>query len=250
LKGIPVAKATPARRQENFADAQGVYGSEPSVHFAAQRGSNPRSDILDAAAFCFADQGFAKTSIDDVARQLSATKGMIYHHFRSKNDLFFAVHRRGMDINFEAIAPFRNTDGSALTRLARIGYAHAVTMMAEQAFQRTVSQGVLMHQTGSTTAAQRKTLAELIDIRDRYEAVFREAIGEAVAEEKLGSVDLSITVKCFLAVLNGTIFWYSPRHENPKAEQHQIAINLITYALGGLGAELPENAIQFSGENT
>ena len=51
--------------------------------------SEPRQAILDAAALCFMERGFNATSIDDIARRLSATKGMVYHYFSSKAELFF-----------------------------------------------------------------------------------------------------------------------------------------------------------------
>ena len=41
--------------------------------------------ILDAAARAFATHGVDQTSIDDVARDLDATKCKIYHHFGSKS---------------------------------------------------------------------------------------------------------------------------------------------------------------------
>ena len=78
------------------------------------------------------------TSIDVVARSLGATKGMIYHHYPSKTDLFIAVYSRGMDINFEAVEPFLG-DEQPVRRLENMARAHAVTMMAQQAFQRTVA---------------------------------------------------------------------------------------------------------------
>ena len=48
-----------------------------------------RTEILDAAAVCFSKTGFSATSINDIADQLTATKGMVYHHYRSKAELFF-----------------------------------------------------------------------------------------------------------------------------------------------------------------
>ena len=52
-----------------------------------------RSAILEAAARCFHERGYAATSIDDVARALNSTKGRIYHHFESKADLFAEIGR-------------------------------------------------------------------------------------------------------------------------------------------------------------
>ncbi len=51
--------------------------------------NSPRDTILDASARCFMEHGFKATSIDDIARRLGATKGMVYHYFDSKSDLFF-----------------------------------------------------------------------------------------------------------------------------------------------------------------
>ncbi|HEY6429985.1 MAG TPA: helix-turn-helix domain-containing protein [Acidimicrobiales bacterium] len=47
--------------------------------------------LLDSAAACFLEQGFAATSLDAVATRARVTKGAIYHHFASKRDLFEAV---------------------------------------------------------------------------------------------------------------------------------------------------------------
>jgi len=196
-------------------------------------------EILSAAANCFEEQGFAATSIDDVARRLSATKGMIYHHFRSKTDLFFEVYRRGMELNFAAIRPHAEGSGSALIRLAKMSFAHSIVLMVEQAFQRVLMQGVLMHQQGATTAAQRETLEELIDNRNAYESVFREAIEATADELNLNISDSSLASKSYLAVLNSTVNWYTPRDADSENERMSITRDLVAYALRGIGAEMP-----------
>ena len=201
-----------------------------------------RADILIAAAECFREQGYSATSIDDVARKLGATKGMIYHHFRSKTDLFFAVYRRGMEINFDAVRPFADGGGSDIARLGKMAMAHAIVLMAQQAFQRVLAQGVAMHQQGSTTAAQRETLVELIDIRNSYETMFRSAIADALMEAGVEQSDLSLASKSFLAVLNSTVFWYHPRDDDPHLEQEALARELVIYAMRGLGLDCPNEA--------
>lgn len=188
-----------------------------------------------AAAECFKERGFAATSIDDVARSLGATKGMIYHHYPSKTDLFFAVYRQGMRINFAAIEPHLKEDIPAITRLERMAHAHALTMMQAQAFQRTVSQGVFMHQTGATTLAQRETLRTLIAERDRYETMFSRAIEEALRADSRELSDISVATKIFLTVLNSTVHWYHPRAKDAQSEQNELANQQVTFALQGLG---------------
>lgn len=50
-----------------------------------------RSRILAAAARVFAERGFDRSSIDEVAAAAGLTKGAVYWHFKSKDELFFAL---------------------------------------------------------------------------------------------------------------------------------------------------------------
>jgi AcrR family transcriptional regulator len=55
--------------------------------------------LVDSAAACFYESGFAATSLDQVAARARVTKGAIYHHFASKRDLFMAVLERQEEIS-------------------------------------------------------------------------------------------------------------------------------------------------------
>ena len=195
-----------------------------------------REAILAAAADCFCEQGFAAASIDDVAHALSATKGMVYHHFRSKTDLFLSVYERGMDINARAVRPQREAHHEMPTqRLAAMGFSHAVAMMAHRAYQRVLLQGVTMHQTGATTAVQRDTLAQLMEVRDDYEAMFRQAVAACEPPE-----ETDFATRSFLTVLNGPVFWYSPQDEDAVGERRTIAARITTMAMRSLGLAVPD----------
>jgi AcrR family transcriptional regulator len=50
-----------------------------------------RTAIVDAAVALFAADGFAKTSMDAIARSARVTKGAVYHHFQDKAELFEAA---------------------------------------------------------------------------------------------------------------------------------------------------------------
>ena len=200
-----------------------------------------RVDILAAAAQCFRELGFSATSIDDVARRLGATKGMVYHHFRSKTDLFFEVYRSAMAINEAAIAPHLASSASAEEKLAKMAFAHARVLMEQQAYQRVLLQGFSWHKQGATTAAQRETLDELIASSASYEATFRQAIAAAAKASGLEVSDPALATKSFLAVLNSTVYWYAPRGDNPAREQARLARELVCFAMRGLGCAIPDN---------
>jgi AcrR family transcriptional regulator len=49
------------------------------------------SELAEAALQLFCKQGYFVTSIDDIARFAGATKGAVYHHYGSKEELFEAA---------------------------------------------------------------------------------------------------------------------------------------------------------------
>src|SRR5690606_14145097 len=113
-------------------------------------------EILDVAAQCFMEMGFQGTSIDDVARRLGATKGRIYHYYRSKTDLFFDVHREGMRRLNNAVHAAMQKDATGRETLHAMLEAHALTMLQNIAYLAVVVQGVHMHRLGATTLVQRQ----------------------------------------------------------------------------------------------
>ena len=57
----------------------------------ADRIEATRSAIVTAAADLFARQGYAATSVDEIAAAAGVAKGAVYHHFESKERLFETV---------------------------------------------------------------------------------------------------------------------------------------------------------------
>jgi AcrR family transcriptional regulator len=55
-----------------------------------------RPEILDAALAVFADLGFQRATLQDVADRAGVTKGALYHYFASKEQLFIELMRERM----------------------------------------------------------------------------------------------------------------------------------------------------------
>jgi AcrR family transcriptional regulator len=64
-----------------------------------------KKQILDAALVCFLQFGYAKTSMDDVARKANLSRPLIYLKFKSKQDLL-----RGIYVDFMESAIKRAED--------------------------------------------------------------------------------------------------------------------------------------------
>lgn len=194
-----------------------------------------RADILGAAATCFMERGYTATSIDEVASMLGSTKGRIYHHFRSKADLFAGVFRAGMEMNYAAIEPLRAVPGKAAERWRHMAFAHVMQMITTKPFQRTVWMGVEMHLRGATTPQQRNVFSELIRFRSDYGDIFRKEIRQARQEGDFDFEDLSISNQIMFMTLNSPIFWYAPREGETRADIEKLAQIVVTTAWRGLG---------------
>ncbi len=58
----------------------------------SQHAEATRRAVLDAARSLFGRQGYAQTSVDEIADAARVTKGAVYHHFAGKEALFRAVY--------------------------------------------------------------------------------------------------------------------------------------------------------------
>ncbi len=62
-----------------------------------------RENILQTAAMLFADQGFARTDVAQIAKRAGVAKGSIYNYFESKEDLYLYVCRDGIERSRQAV---------------------------------------------------------------------------------------------------------------------------------------------------
>ena len=86
------AMPSPTTQPEVGAAARGPAGDQRRTQ--AERSATTTEQLISAARRLFAEKGFPATSIDDIVREAGVTRGAMYHHFASKEDLFEAVFNR------------------------------------------------------------------------------------------------------------------------------------------------------------
>lgn len=64
--------------------------------------------ILDAATGLFVEKGYEHTSLQDIINETKLSKGAIYHHFSSKEEIFEAIFHRIGEENSVALAKIRD----------------------------------------------------------------------------------------------------------------------------------------------
>lgn len=60
-----------------------------------------RNEIIDKAAVLFETNGYNKTTINDILREVNIAKGTFYYYFKSKEEVMDAIMDRFMEIGIE-----------------------------------------------------------------------------------------------------------------------------------------------------
>ncbi len=67
------------------------------------KASETRNYIIDKSYCLFLCRSYEAVSISDISKAIGFTKGALYHHFSSKQDLFKAVIDRHLDMRIKAV---------------------------------------------------------------------------------------------------------------------------------------------------
>lgn len=186
-------------------------------------------EIVAAAARCFMYQGYDRTTINEIAAELGCTKGRIYHHFRSKSEIFFSVYRQAMQYCLDAAEPIVELALPASERLRRLCEAHALLMIETLSFQRSIKQWLELYLRRMRSEDERETFRELLELRDTYEALFRRVLRDGIADGTLLVPDVSLASRTMLSALNGIPDWYRqrPDGEAPVSIARKTAALLV-----------------------
>ncbi len=77
--------------------------------------------ILDVATRLFAEKGYDRTSLQDIINETKLSKGAIYHHFSSKEDILEAIFDRIGEENTAVLAKVRDDkEVNGLEKLRKI----------------------------------------------------------------------------------------------------------------------------------
>jgi len=198
-----------------------------------QRASS--AEILDAASRAFARRGYSATSIDDIADELGCTKGRIYHYFRSKGDVFMAIHHRAMTWALDAVAPAAERgDLSAAERLRLIVKGH-VTHMVEHSSYMSPAEFVNEINLAREGRSKDASVDEIFGMRRRFEAYFEQVIADGITSGEFRKCDAKLTAKAILGATNWMSVWFQvgSSADTPK-RRAAIAEEFSAFAVAGM----------------
>jgi AcrR family transcriptional regulator len=196
--------------------------------------------ILDAAAEEFMGAGFDATSIDDIARRVGQTKGLIYYHFRSKVEIFHAVYERAIAMLIDHVAPHATAPAPGIQRLQRMAKAHLVDLISRLAYHDVLRQGTEQRLRLRLTEDQRQALIALTHRRDEYESLFRKVIADGIVDGSVRQLPVTVAARTLIGALNAVNLWYhyaqeqSPNGNDDVNELTSVISDLLVRGFGQL----------------
>jgi TetR/AcrR family transcriptional regulator, cholesterol catabolism regulator len=159
--------------------------------------------ILDAAAELFCRQGYAATSVAEVAEAAGLLKGSVYHYIRTKEDLLAAIveeaHRGTGLLGEELLA----ADLPAAEKLRTLIERHL------RGTEKNLTRVQVLYREFSTLPRER--FAAVLERRDTYEHAVRELVRQGQDEGAFAAhLDPRLTAAAVLATLNSVQVWFRP----------------------------------------
>jgi AcrR family transcriptional regulator len=185
-------------------------------------GNHPRrEELIAAAAKIFSARGYQGASLREICAAAGILAGSMYHHFRSKEDLFVSVHAQGFLHLNEVVDRALEGKTEPWDRLEAAIGAH-LTELVERTDVVAVTSASLFHVESSRL--QRRLNRE----REAYELRFRKLIQ---ALPLPADVDRSLLRLTLLGAINWTRVWYRPGKRTPPQIAHHLVSSILRQRL-------------------
>ena len=184
-----------------------------------------RQEILRTAARLFQQRGYDATSMNDVAAALKLSKGGLYHHFQSKDEILFEIMNHAMDITQQRVLDPVRGIADPEERLRALIRLHIEVVLSPRDREITV----MLHENHPLPPGLRKR----INARKKEYIHFVESLMAEVqrARQARGGVSPRAAAFALLGMINWIYQWYKP--EGELQAQHLVP-QFTTLVLEGI----------------
>jgi len=185
--------------------------------------------ILDAAESLFVDQGFLKTSVDQIADKAEVSVGTVYFYFKNKEALLSDLFDKSLFLLRSILGKKFETAPTPIMGMEMAGHAffdEFCTRHAQNAmilFREAVSQGQHME-------SRRKKMSQAIAI-DLSHAI--ERLGRESGHNFTSPESPLVFAHCILGVYEKLAFHYLTEPRSPE-QKKAMAQNAVEFTLGGV----------------
>ncbi|HWW16256.1 MAG TPA: TetR/AcrR family transcriptional regulator [Candidatus Dormibacteraeota bacterium] len=192
-----------------------------------------RQEILRTAARLFQQRGYDATSMNDVAAALKLSKGGLYHHFQSKDEILYEIMNHAMEITEERVLnPVRGI-ADPEERLRALIRLHIEVVLSARDREITV----MLHENHPLPPALRKRInsrkKDYIHFLENLMAEVQKEVQKRVQRESSRRVSPRAAAFALLGMINWIYQWYKPEGE---LQAQNLAPQFTDLIFGGIFA--------------
>jgi AcrR family transcriptional regulator len=183
------------------------------------------TQILEAARTCFIEKGYFATKMDEIAGQAGLSKGGVYFHFESKQDIFHTLVEREYERTKTFLESVAVEEGDFATKIMHIA-GHFTSIFESSDNPRFVV--VIMEM-----SLRDDDIAQLFtQMQQSYLDKMAEMITWGIAQGELREVDAEATSFLLKSLLDGIQLAYT--HAHTIASPERIVTSGLDMVLKGL----------------
>lgn len=186
-----------------------------------------RSAILRHSAAMFAQNGYDRTSMAEVAAACGVSKALLYHYYVSKETLLFDILRTHLQDLIDSVVAIDRT----LTPRARL--RALIGAVLESYRDADDEHKIKLNEIGKLTAPRRR---ELIEMQRRLVAVFADAIGAVMPDIDRDKILLKPVTMSLFGMLNWHYMWFRERGAISREDYADLVTTLVIEGAQALNA--------------
>ncbi len=193
--------------------------------------------IVYRAAEVFAQRGYAATTVREIGEAVGIRSASLYYHFPSKDKIFVAVSRLGVDLVFDAVREAVAALPAHASHRERIGTA--IRTHLEVALESGPCTRVNIR---CASQIPQDVAREVEVYRRPYEKYWRALIRAAIADGAIrADADPTLLSLYVFGFMNWTLEWYEPGRWTLREVADQYTANLFD-GVGARARQVPRAA--------
>jgi AcrR family transcriptional regulator len=184
---------------------------------------NRKTGIRKRAAEVFAERGFDRASIRDVAKAAEMSLAGLYYYYRGKDEILFDIQREAfstlLEAHAEALAGVKDPEA----KLACVIDAHLSFFSDNIAEMK-----VMSRESEQLTGEYAERIGEL---RRRYVRLVRGILDELGRQHVLRDVANSVAVFVLFGMMNWMYTWYDPARDGSAADLGRAIKDIFLHGL-------------------
>lgn len=187
----------------------------------AQIKDERREQILSAALKVFAKKGFAATKISDIVAQGGMSHGLVYHYFKSKEEIYFDLLKRAMTTSSQSLLM---VDGMPLSPLEKVRQTARYILLSMKDYEDSAYYFLIVtHASVMDVPEEFKSLMDISNIA--VQTLCKILVEGQVTGEIAAGDPLSMAI-AFFAAIQGLAL-YKLAMENFVMPDPEILVNMV-----------------------